>query len=504
MQVLLIFLAVGIFLHDAVRAGVGVGDGGGDLPLGEGWLGAALVVGLSLGAKGLLGAWYGWGCRRGLARLGQDPARTFKRLHRKTMIARLMTGGLYGADLMLGLLVLIRERVVDTVLVDELLVMGPTLGLVMWLWWAYYPVERRLLGAGVFARVESGEPVYPVPSRGGYVVGQCRHTLMLLLGPLVLIVGWVEAVRRMEGAGWLEEAWVGPVTGVGAGAVFLLAPLMIRYLWDTVPLPPGPTRKRLVEMCKMHAVPVRELLLWRTFNVGGVLNAGVMGVIGPLRYILLSDALLERLTPEGVEAVMAHELAHAKRKHMIWLPVAAIGSLGVLELVFGTLTTAAAAAVPAGRVLFADDAAWGGGWFLAAGLDAARLPEAGLLAGTLLAVAAWLPLFGWVSRRFERQADAFAAQHLSRTMAADAPASPTILPAAAAAMIGALQRVADLNHIPVDKPSWRHGSIAWRQAYLRSLIGQPADALRIDRDMRWLQLASALCVGGVVAAATMQ
>ena len=55
-------------------------------------------------------------------------------------------------------------------------------------------------------------------------------------------------------------------------------------------------------------------------------------------------------------------------------------------------------------------------------------------------------------------------------------------------MIDALQHVADLNHILIEKHSWRHGSIAWRQRYLRSLVGRSVGQLPIDRQMRWINV----------------
>jgi hypothetical protein len=48
-------------------------------------------------------------------------------------------------------------------------------------------------------------------------------------------------------------------------------------------------------------------------------------------------------------------------------------------------------------------------------------------------------------------------------------------------MRAALEAVASLNAVARERRSWRHGSIAWRQAYLSSLLGRPLDALPIDR-----------------------
>jgi hypothetical protein len=64
-------------------------------------------------------------------------------------------------------------------------------------------------------------------------------------------------------------------------------------------------------------------------------------------------------------------------------------------------------------------------------------------------------------------------------------------------MTGALSLVAFLNHVPVERRSWRHGSIAWRQAYLRSLSGQPHGRLAIDALVR------TLCVLALVAVLAM-
>ena len=61
-------------------------------------------------------------------------------------------------------------------------------------------------------------------------------------------------------------------------------------------------------------------------------------------------------------------------------------------------------------------------------------------------------------------------------------------------MAKALQQVADLNNISVSRHSWRHGSIAWRQNYLRSLLGKPSQGgLPIDREVMAIKL-----VGGMI------
>src|SRR5205823_8853048 len=45
-------------------------------------------------------------------------------------------------------------------------------------------------------------------------------------------------------------------------------------------------------------------------------NAAVVGLWGPLRYMLLSDALVTRLSASEIAAVARHEVAHLRRWHL--------------------------------------------------------------------------------------------------------------------------------------------------------------------------------------------
>jgi Zn-dependent protease with chaperone function len=264
--------------------------------------------------------------------------------------------------------------------------------------------------------------------------------------------------------------------------VLTMMPLVLRRVWSTAVLGPGPLRDRLSEMCRRQRVKVRELLVWGTH--GTMINGAVMGFVGPVRYILLTDALLESLPQVQVEAVMAHELGHVKRKHMLWLGIAAVSAITLAQLGIN------------------------GGLWLVWG-DRAFASDPAQAAVALAALLAGLWVFGFVSRRFEWQADAFAVQHLSQAGAsadADSPeASPRpqtsglVTEAATIAMAGALESVARLNRIPRDKFTWRHGSISVRQRKLVALSGQRLDRLAVDRQVRWLKAASLVALAAAIA-----
>jgi Zn-dependent protease with chaperone function len=287
--------------------------------------------------------------------------------------------------------------------------------------------------------------------------------MALVLVPALTILAWYELLdrgtRRFETPPWLPLI---ALQLMGTLAVLTLMPAVLRRVWDTIRLDPGPLREILDRMCRDQRVRIRELLVWRTH--GTMLNGAVMGFFGPIRYILLTDALLESLTGAQVEAVMAHEIGHIRRRHMIWLGLAGLGAL----------------------LLGADVGHWTLIRFFPAYAND-ELAQSLVLLITIPAAILWL---GYVSRRFEWQADAFAVQHLSGSR----PGRPAVEVSAEAivAMSSALEVVARLNHIPRHRFSFRHGSIASRQHRLQSLVGRRTDRLKPDRDASIFKAAVAL------------
>lgn len=371
---------------------------------------------------------------------------------------------------------------------DELVAAAPVLGFFVLGWWSIYPIHRRLREAVVMRELDEGRPVYPILSRGKFVWTAVRHQLALVGVPIAVLAGWSEAVERV--AGWLgasswaqgagENGMLAALMAPGVAAVmvpalqfsgtvfvFAVLPLVMRRVWDTLPLGPGPLREGLVELCRVHRVGLRDLLVWRTN--GSMINGAVMGIAGPVRYIMLTDALLDALPERQVHAVMAHEIGHVRRRHMLWLLVSAVASwIGV--------------SVAAG---------WLADRLLGPTLLSEQVEGLVTAATVLAALAVGLVVFGFASRRFEWQADAFAAQHLSGARPGRrGGGAVTITAEAVEAMSGALEAVARLNAIPREKFSWRHGSIAARQRRLLALVGQRADRLAIDRDAAIVKVVS--------------
>jgi STE24 endopeptidase len=440
-QAIVIALFVALNLHDAMLADR-VLDAASILPL------ATLVVG---GSAALWLAFHAVAWRAGRRVDSEGRIEAIIAADRWLAAIRAVGAGmvLY-AILFLGWLDVIRTHLGDYVLFDELIAISPALLLIVGTWWSMEPLERRIREAMLWQTLHqpAGAPFHPPLSRWEAVWHHVRHGMLFVLCVLSLIWAWEELLfmhapptqpRWWEQWGFETARWSGVVV------ILLASPLLARIVWSTVRISDGELRDQVIAAVRRHDVRVRGPLLWRTH--GTMLNAAILGLLYPFRYLLLTDALVERLARDEVEGVIAHEVAHVRHRHLLWLALA-------------VLTSAILSGWAVGSALHL------------AGIDDPSGTWSGL--GTLALV---VLLVGFVSRRFEWQADAFAVRHLS------AP-HDVVTPQAADTMCRALRRVASFNGIPLTKFGFRHGSIRQRQRRLESLVGRPVDSLPIDTQVR--------------------
>lgn len=385
-----------------------------------------------------------------------------------------------------GWLDVVRGFVGDWIVIDELVAIVPMIGVFLAAWWAAYPMERLLREAVFMRMLDEGRPVHPLPSRGGFVWMHTRHHLFLLLLPMLLLWAWNEAIsfgsftiyRRASTSEYWAGVWqwiqsdTGSLVVVllqfgGIAILILLFPLAIRFIWNTVPFTEGSLAQRLMSMCRSQRVRIRSILVWRTG--GTMVNGAVLGATGRARYILLTDSLLEYMPEPMIEAVMAHEIAHVKHKHVPWLTAGLLAMSILLVMLIGY------------------------GFVLTSRYTIEEIAPGWQVAISLWTLVAALLGFGWISRRFEWQADAFAVRYLSENMPRESGEVAVRLEAVEA-MCGALATVAELNHLPPSQFTFRHGSISTRIAKLRSLVGVPVERMPIDQTSRRIKWTLAIAM----------
>jgi Zn-dependent protease with chaperone function len=423
-------------------------------PLGWGERGSLLATAAAVAIPVLFAAVLAGRTRRRLLADPGDRERTVRSYHRGRLLHLLaLVAAQFGALGLLGWAWTVRswcgaEAPEQLPFGAELLLIAPFMvGLVL-SWAGFYGAEQYLAPRDVRGDRYCG-------GRWGYVSFQARQYLTLIGLPLGLMI-------TARGLQWLlpehtDAAWLILIPIGLVGAALVLAPWPLRLILGARPLPPGPIRDRLEAAARRLRFRYSDILLWDTRN--GVANAMVAGPIPWVRYVFLSDRLLVDLTPEEVEAVFGHEVGHVRHRH--FLLYAAFMGLSVAALVGAWMVTM--------HLFFADPDApdvvdgWKG-W--------ETVPQM-LIIGAYVFV-----VFGFLSRRCERQADVYGCRAVST-------ADTELCPTGVRTFISALDKVALVNGINRRRPglmnAWLHGTIARRVEFLEDVLVDPRAERRFQR-----------------------
>ncbi len=209
---------------------------------------------------------------------------------------------------------------------------------------------------------------------------------------------------------------------IGLLALFAVIafPWLIKVLWQGRPFPEGELKARFLALLERSGVKARAILHWGPRD-SSLANACVMGPWSRMRYIMISPGLVSMLSPEECEAVIAHEIGHARHGHLTLLIALLLSMMAASGLVLTILDV---------KNIFAQ--------------TAILLCMIGLfLRG----------LFGVISRQCEREADLTSAELMG-----------TPVP-----LIAALEKLGESGGGTRDVYSWHHDSIAQRVEWLNKL-----------------------------------
>ncbi len=310
----------------------------------------------------------------------------------------------------------------------------------LWTWWPWVeasPLLQTLLGLAPLYALLGIQGVTLLPQgRRGFAF---RAFLGLAFLPLLGILLLQEILERItvfrEALFLLPSLGGAAVLGTLLPASFLL-PRLLRFVFAARPVPAGELRDRLESRCRAMGFPPAGLYVIAS---GATANAFVAGLLARRRPVFFTGSLLQGMTPEEVEAVLAHEVTHAQRRHLeVYL---------MLALSFGVLS---------------------GGLYQALQSQPGWMVLAGMLTAAFIF---WVGLFSFLSRGFESEADLGAAKGPGGY-----PGSPE--------MVRALLRVGELNGSPPEAGSLRHFSIARRVAILQEAYDFPGHGEEFERTCR--------------------
>ncbi len=188
-----------------------------------------------------------------------------------------------------------------------------------------------------------------------------------------------------------------------------------------------------------------------------MLTAGVMGMVPGLRYILLTPAIIETMATRELEAVMAHEIGHVKKRHLL-MYVLLIGGFSVMA---GVL------AEPLFYYTFSFE------WVFQLLTTEKMNPDTvvGLIVGVpflVLLLFYFRFIFGYFIRNFERQADLYVYKLLG----------------SGRALVSAFDKIAGASGQSRKKPNWHHFGIGERIDTLEQCERDPALIDRQDKKVR--------------------
>ncbi len=219
--------------------------------------------------------------------------------------------------------------------------------------------------------------------------------------------------------------------------ILVFFPPLVRRLWGCTPFPRGELFDHLQNFFKKQHFSA-QIFIWPLFE-GRVITAGVMGIIPGLRYVMITPALLESLSLDELDAVMAHEIGHIKNKHMLLY----------LLIISGFSILAGFILEPFTFFLLSRSSFYTLLGFT--GLTAENMLTI-LMAITVLTlmVLYFRFLFGYFIRNFERQADL----HVFKAIGSSH------------SIISAFEKIAVLSGNIRDLPSWHHFGIGQRVDFL--------------------------------------
>jgi tetratricopeptide (TPR) repeat protein len=204
-----------------------------------------------------------------------------------------------------------------------------------------------------------------------------------------------------------------------------------------------------------------------------MITAGVMGLVSRFRYILVTRSLLDLLAPAEIDAVIAHEIGHIQKRHLLFYLFFFMGYMLVSFALFDLIVYA---------IIYVNPAA---AFFDRMGFDQTTVISVLFsLVIILIFLIYFRFIFGYFMRNFERQADL----HVYTILCNAQP------------LINTLKKIAMTSRQSADKPNWHHFSIRDRIDYLKKCESDRSWISRHNQKVKrsiLVYAAGALALGGI-------
>ncbi|HBF43138.1 MAG TPA: hypothetical protein DDW42_05810, partial [Desulfobacteraceae bacterium] len=326
------------------------------------------------------------------------------------------------------------------------------------IWYCAYSVYKTMFGATI--------------TRRSFIRSNLKFNIPILFPWMVLAAIYdLIALSPWSGPG-------GTLNTVGGQIIFftcflallmIFLPGIIQYWWGCKPLGLSDKAMELKAFLRNSGFKYRGLLNWPIFE-GRMMTAGIMGIVPRYRYILITDSLLEILSIDELKAVIAHEIGHAKYRHLLYYVLFFIGfmmlSFGLSDLFFYLLYNQPFLM----EMISSQDS------------QAINLFYLIFSIPMLISIFIYFRyVMGFFMRNFERQADLYSAETIG---------TPEYT-------IRSLEKIAYLGGKSRDLPSWHHFSVRQRVECLNKALSDPGLLKRHNRFMAVSFFIYLICMCGL-------
>ncbi len=270
-----------------------------------------------------------------------------------------------------------------------------------------------------------------------YLIHKFRYTFFILglWLPGIILNEYLDSEQSLISGGELE---------IISTILFLLLawifPFFLRKFWGCTLLDDKELKDQITALTTKAGVKIRGIYLW---NLGGksIPNAAMVGFLPPFQYLFISHGLINRLNEDEILGVIAHEIGHLKKRHILFYLLMSITALSVCEPLIGMFLQ--------NRI------------YIIIGL-----------VGLFFIYIRFI--FAWFSRRFEREADLFSAELLKDFRP----------------LWRGLERIGLAYGNMRSEASWHHYGIAERTRFLEESYYNGVMRQRFKRNLRLLRIAA--------------
>ena len=237
-----------------------------------------------------------------------------------------------------------------------------------------------------------------------------------------------------------------------------VAPAFIVRVWDCKPLEDPELKQTIDTFCRSQGVKFKDIKSWNALN-GGLVTAGVLGLVARFRYLLITPELIKLLDKDELMGVVSHEIGHVKKNHLRYYLVFFLGFMLISTAVLQLASNLVAGGSPGRYIVFKD------GQFV---VNSSPMDYITFFIVLFLFILYFRFIFGYFMRIFEREADIFCFH---------AGVNPELL-------VSSFHKLEEHMGREEKKSNWHHYTISQRVGFLRTCMENPQQAADHEKKVK--------------------